>query len=391
MKNYTYSFNLLYLAVIILWPIIQYSYFEGIDGAGRVGWLMMLFAVVINGRFLFRTPGALIIWSIWIVYNIINSLILGFKHESTPYSIWLPNVLVLPFITMLVAYRTFSQNYYKTLKFTLGYFSLYVILGLINMEVHSRSEFGIEVSRSANELGNAFVNSSIILLTLAFFCFYEKIINKVWLLGIITIEVTAILLSGSRKGLISVFFILFLSFIGNIGKKHYISYIFVAIVAYGILQFVLANSVAGARIEEGYINSNYSDNFFLSFMGDRGWMYYYGWEIFLKHPLFGIGLYNFYWINPLNLPLPIHSEYMVQLCECGVFGTLIYLLFISGIVKRAIHLLRDSRYKRFGFILFATIVGILFLNLFTWTYANRWLFFFYGFLCAYYNRCQINK
>ena len=391
-NNYTsssYRFNIFYLFFVVLWPLIRGSFFSGFDAAERIGWIMMAGAVFFNWSHLFRVPKVMLVWGVWIFYNIIITQFKGYQME-TPYIIWVLNVLIKPFVTLLVTYYAFRQNGDKTLKYLFYCWLVFVVLGMVTMEESTKDVLGEEVARQSNVLGNSYVNSSVFLLTFAFCAQYKKIIsNKIFLIAC-AIEVIAILLSGSRKGLSSVFIIFVISYIGrnpNMGMKQLFRVGVIAFAAYWVLQLIIQYSTAGYRFRAGMETSDYADNWFLQLMGDRGFMYYYGWELFLDNPLTGIGLTNFRWSNPIR-DLAMHSEYMVQLCECGIIGAYLFLSFYLGMTNRIKNLFSNIENKQVAFSLLATILGVLLMNFFAWSYSIVWFFVFFGFIFAYYDNAK---
>lgn len=76
-------------------------------------------------------------------------------------------------------------------------------------------------------------------------------------------------------------------------------------------------------------------------LGDRGFYYVVGWENFLEHPLFGIGLGNFPSYNKYIYPL--HSEYMIHLCEGGIVGFILYSFFLFFFSKGVVNAFREDK------------------------------------------------
>jgi O-antigen ligase len=120
-------------------------------------------------------------------------------------------------------------------------------------------------------------------------------------------------------------------------------------------------------------------------MGDRAFMYDCGWDLFLEHPLTGIGLLNFRLQNALGIDLVLHSEYMVQICECGIIGSILFLIFYYGMAKRIIQLLISGENRQDTLVLLATFVGFLMMSFFAWTYTSIYYFVFFGFIYAVYD------
>ena len=101
-------------------------------------------------------------------------------------------------------------------------------------------------------------------------------------------------------------------------------------------------------------------------------------EMFLQNPWTGIGINNFCWQNNYHEGLPFHTEYMVQLAECGIIGTLIFIVFYYGMLKRLLICYRKKLARKEVIILMATFFAFVVINLVAWTYTNANYFMMYG-------------
>ena len=383
-----FRFNIFYLCFMVLWPLLQGNFLNGFDGAGRIGWFMMIMAVFANGKSLYMVPKIMLIWGVWILYNIVLSRIKGFDMGSISFPIWAINCLIKPFITMLVAYNTFRMDSDKTIKSSFYCWFVFVAIGIVTMQGHTRDVMGEDVTRQSNEMGNTFINASIFLLMFAFYALNKGLIKINIFIVACLIEILAIVLSGSRKGMLSIFIIFFMSYVGkktDMSMKQFVRISFIAMIAYLRVQIIMTYTVAGLRIQAGLEEEEYADNWFLSKMGDRAFMYDYGWELFLENPLTGIGLQNFRWQNALGIELALHTEYMVQICECGIIGSVLFLIFYYGMAKRIVLLLISGANKQDTFVLLATFIGFLMMSFFAWTYTGIYYFIFFGFIYAVYD------
>ena len=341
---------------MVLWPMFQGNFLNGVDGAGRIGWFMMIMSIFVN---------------------------------DLPFPIWVMNSLIKPFITMLVAYNAFRMGSDKTIKSLFYCWLVFVAIGIVTMQGHTRDVMGEDVTRQSNEMGNTFINASIFLLMFAFYALNKGLIKINIFIVACLIEILAIVLSGSRKGMLSIFIIFFMSYVGkktDMSMKQFVRISFIAMIAYLVVQIIMTYTVAGLRVQEGLDENEYEDNWFLSKMGDRAFMYDCGWELFLEHPMTGIGLLNFRWQNALGIDLVIHSEYMVQICECGIIGSVLFLIFYYGMAKRIIQMLIRGENKQDTFVLLATFIGFLMMSFFTWTYTGIYYFLFFGFIYAVYDK-----
>ena len=108
---------------------------------------------------------------------------------------------------------------------------------------------------------------------------------------------------------------------------------FSIIIALGMVFYFLQDSGLASRFAKGeeYVESHFyrhnaTGTFFDVIVGDRLPYYINGWEFFLKSPVTGIGMWNYKYLTGGIYPL--HSEYMVHLCEGGVIGASLWLSFI---------------------------------------------------------------
>ena len=387
-KRNLYLFNIFYLVVAILWPLVKSLYLGGIDGAGRVEMLLMAIALIANFKGFVKSPRQMFLWGIWIIYVVICSHYKGFLNEYQTFGNWVLTSLVFPFITMLVAYQAIMYDYKRSIKILFWAYLFYVFLGSLSMGSLESYDGGY---RMANVMGNTFFNTSILFASFVGLFYSQGNLKKVfyWLLLLLVFYV--IYRSGERKGLICVFIIIIGSFYAANSGKGAISIIYMAfllLVGMISVDLILTHSTAGQRMATSLAESQFQDNLFLRMMGDRGIMYYLGWDMFLQNPLTGIGITNFCWENGYMHGLPFHTEYMVQLAECGIIGTLFFIILYFGMIKKLVSCYRHKIALNETIILISTLASILVINLVSWTYDNPNYFMMYGII---YGFCQLKS
>lgn len=122
------------------------------------------------------------------------------------------------------------------------------------------------------------------------------------------------------------------------------------------------------RLEESYAFKTYATGtFFDTIVGDRLVYYVLGFEFFKSSPITGIGVWNYRFLTGGTYPL--HSEYMVHLCEGGIIAAALWLLFHFSMI-------RTIRRIKFNKTLKWIAAGSLFILLFCGIYARE---FFYEF------------
>ena len=109
-----------------------------------------------------------------------------------------------------------------------------------------------------------------------------------------------------------------------------------AVAFYFVNNYIMENSSIGERfryrateLEILQIGDSMIDKIF----GERAVYYRDGWDIFRNNPIAGVGMGN-YITNSLSQTHRCHVEYMVQLSEAGLIGTLLFFCFYYLLGKR---------------------------------------------------------
>jgi O-antigen ligase len=160
--------------------------------------------------------------------------------------------------------------------------------------------------------------------------------------------------------------------------------LFFALLYWG-LSYMMDNTMIGERFAETaeqsnaeFTESESTNDVLNTLLGDRAIQYEMGFGLFLIHPLTGIGISNFMPVT--GFPYRLHTEYMVQLCENGIIGFSLLMLFYYFLIKKLLERRRmgeDITLVMFG------IYAILFLNITTWTYCQNFGLIYYGIIIAY--------
>lgn len=378
-----YLFNIVYLAIAVLWPLVKSLYMGGIDGAGRIEIMLMAIAMIINFNQILKSPKQMLVWIFWIVYIAICSNYKGFQNEYQSFGNWVLTNLLFPYVTMLVAYQAIVFDYKKTINILFKCYLLYVILGALSMNSIESYDSSLRMS---NVMGNTFFNTSILFVTFTSFLNFQGKLKKIVYCFLLLLVFYIIYRSGERKGLICVFIIIFGSlYAANSGKgvKSLMYMGFLLLLAWGGLSVIMEYSTAGQRFINSMTESQFQDIWFLKLMGDRGIMYYLGWEMFLQEPWTGIGITNFCWHNGYMDGLPFHTEYMVQLAECGIIGTLFFVILYYGMLKRLLMSYKKRLARKETIILMSTLAAIIIINFVAWTYDNPNYFMMYGIIYGF--------
>lgn len=382
------TFNYIYIYWALLSMPINIAFIQ-FDGKGRILFVLtflLFFANLFDRSFrkvAFEKPA--IFWLIWCIYTVINSLVKGYHSEGLPHSFFLILYIVLPYVLMCIAAKEYTSNKIVFLTNMLVLFSIYALIGSIFIPigyVQAQSGNGFE-----GTLGNSLGLTSLFIILFASLLYSNNKLKKGWLYLFVIATLVLLVIAATRKalgaGLILVVFLIIAYFKNNL--KSFVSLIAIVILFWGAAIYVKNNTYIGQRFATaGEISEKYNPNhnFFLSFVGDRVIFYINGWKLFKEHPVTGIGINNYKSVTGSSLP--IHSEYVVQLAECGLLGFTLFLLFYISLLRKIINKLKVcDEAKKEGIILLGAFSAIVFLDLTTWTYSLRWCFIAFGTIIGY--------
>lgn len=163
------------------------------------------------------------------------------------------------------------------------------------------------------------------------------------------------------------------------------------------VRIALDNSRVGERLVEGLdeetalawseydiqlVNNQAANDLLIQLLDDRAIQYALGLDLFRIHPWTGIGLTNF--IEESGYPYRLHTEYMVHLCENGIVGFSLLILFYIITIKSLWKRKGEERPRVVGMALFG-LIAILFLNITAWTYNADFAMITYAIIFAYAN------
>lgn len=379
--------NYLFLAYVLVWPVLNKTIIP-IDGAGRIGQLLFLISLLFNVlerdflETMNRKPISL--WFIWVIYVTIVWFWFGHNvtevFESRPVSdvTFVFTRFVTPFYAMLLIAREIRLNEIPLLKWILACYLIFIMLATF-CGTSNITDDGRVMSSMGNELPLG-------AMSMFFWAAYMNLRHKLktrYVAILFIVAFICILLAATRKAFIGLLIIsLFWLIARNKMYKPQKLFILIGVLAllYLGVQYVMDNTALGERFagtDDAAEIYNTSDIPILNFLGDRAIFYIMGWEIFLEHPWFGIGLSNFQ--IETGYPLPIHSEYIVQLCEGGIVGSIIFILFYLNMLTCVVWV-RKSNKDNFGiYLLFLSLfLTVLFINLTAWTYQFPHYFICFG-------------
>lgn len=379
--KHRHIFNQLFLFFTILWPIVQNIVLHGIDGAGRLTVIMFFLTIIVNNKYLLQVPRSFLITVVWAFYAALNTYFSGHKGIEVFYPIWAIKNLFLPVLVMYVTYLEFKKNWGKSIKLMFICLLIFFLVGALNLRPTLQDDLSIRIM---NALGNDYFNTLFMLICIVFILMAGKRLGFLPSIIIILLAFSIVIFGAERKafgaliistgfGIASMtvrskhkFFILFLTVILCVLTTYFISYYTYIGERFSLLE------------EEEFVQNN----LFLQLMGDRGIQYIQSWDMFISHPINGIGLFGYSVHNTHFIGLPLHSEYMVQLAECGMIGALLKLVALICLFKQFFHF-RKFNSSPCNIILLGGIFAILFIGFTAWTYDMNIKYILFAMVYAY--------
>ena len=389
-----YKFNLFYIAFCIVWTPLQLFYLK-IDSYGRLQMLFSIIAIIVNFSTLFKRKGSLRsrafgCWLLLVLYTFVNSMIKGFTAESGTL-LFIRSEFIDPLFFLMIIIISLNHDRIKSLKTIFIAECSYLMFGGLNISM-------MDDGRAlAMGLGNMLPLMSISTLFVAGILLREKQLWWGWRLYLVVfiLALYIIILSGTRKALGAMVLMFVGTVVSSSGKKTVQMWIVLTIsviIGWFGLKWMMSNTFMGSRLTEIGEQFDYTfssnpviNSLILDFLGDRSYFYFFGLQIFHQYPLTGIGIRNFATVNMSKLRL--HTEYITQLCENGIIGFSLLLIFYYLIFKG----LRKRKNKGPGNVLYMFGLGaVLFINFTAWTYNMLYIMIIYGILIAKIHPVQSN-
>lgn len=387
------ALNYFFLAYILIKPGFSFLIY-GFDGAGRISIALSLIVLITHiNNYEFRKvlfSSSSVIWWFWGIYTSINWFFKRIDPEQTAW-IFLGNQIYLVWIALVVTIYEARKDGQSVFKWILGSFVIYVVIGLL---FQSNSQYE-DSNRQGAILGNTLPLNSLCMFAVACFMYVKQWLTTKRLIAVLLLCLAAILLVATRKALGGVFILLFFLLITKypLHKAKNVFYIGLGfLLLYAGFSVIMDHTVLGERmqnIDEAGENFNTSGIPLLNLLGDRAYFYIRGWELFLEHPLTGIGIGNFVYID--DLELPFHTEYMVQLAENGIVGTILYLSFYISLFKQIFRAKRKHIIGSEYLICAGWMYTILFISLTAWVYSFIHYYIVIGLVIGYIQKMYLEN
>lgn len=387
MKQLFKAYNLFYIFLAIIWHPFR-SYILKADGAGRTIMIMSILVILVNLLELWKQKKVYISWAFfcWVVllcYSMANAFSKGFYAEFGTLQ-FLRKHFFDSFVLLIIMMLELKRNKQSCLKVIWVALGVYILICLPYFRLGDEGRFGTE------HIGNLLPLHSVCFLFVTSVLFLEDKLKKMYFWIIVVGISGLILLSGTRKAF-GAEVILLLGVILNNGKKRdFWSWVRIgllgAVLVVGVI-YVMNNTLVGERITDvddyfyvQLVKNDKVNDLLMTLLGDRAVQYEMALELFYENYWTGIGLSNF--MDKSGGELVLHSEYMVQLCENGIIGffllILFYVLLIVSVKRNEKHHKRNSRMAMFG------LIAVLFINFTSWTYCMKYIMVIYAilFMCA---------
>lgn len=364
--------NKFFIGYTIIQPTLFGLGFLKFDGAGHIYMLMTAIILLLNysnWNFwnLFRIP-AVKLWTVWCLYVAIAWILMDSNGRGTELQphVFLFNYVFKPLVALILCVYEGRRNTRSFVRFLFICFTISIIFGLLfQRDASPAGERGGEL------LGNNLPLEAVCYLAIASFGYINGWLKGKYYVVVILLVTASVLMVATRKAFMAELIILLFT-AGSKFKlnsaKNFLLLLSTLLIAYFACSYIIDNTVLGERmnsIEESGEKYNTSDIAFLNFLGDRAFFYIVGWGLFLKFPITGIGLFNFAKVTGTSFP--IHSEYIVQLCETGLIGFTLYVLYVLSLFK-SIRAIRKFDGKSNARLFYGWMAALLFISLTAWTY-----------------------
>ena len=374
--------NYLFIFLVINYSLLVNFVFH-IDKTGYGLIFLSVLVLVINAKD-FKTiqlSKPVVFWLIWCFFVVFNYAI--HDHSVNPMNVLgLFRRVFIPLITMTVVIKEYRHN-------DTGFLWLCAIAFLFYTAIGYYFDRGIlyRVEGDENVLGNTYAIT--VSLGLFFFVLLQKqgkLKMVIWI-ALAAVIMLVLAMSGTRKAFGVGIILLAFWALSMINRRKIGSW--VVVVAFFIVglygyNYLIENTFMGERLEmieeQGDIYLPPDAPKALTIFGDRAPHYYYGWQMFKKHPLLGVGLVQSR-VGQGRIFVYIHSEYMVQLTDNGIVGFMLFVLLYYWVGKKLLKKLK--KHASLSLCCIGGFVALLFMELTAWVWDFSPVFIVLGVLIAY--------
>lgn len=368
------------MCFFLIYPALQRLALN-FDGAGR----MFLFASIVSLPFIFMNIKELLkdplydLLFILTVYMIVNG---SLKGTSKNFWEWL--YVIYPVILLTLSYCNAVIDFQKTVLYvaialTAGVFMM-VTLDSASMDVGLDGRLGNVFNANDIGLDASYALGSLLMIR------KKDTWVKVFISIAVLICVVAVFKSACRTAVAAMLLflvaILLRSSWKTPGKRLLYVIVFTFFLAAGLSLMKMTS--LGQRVFSTTTQSdeaNVTTGTAWDILGDRGMQYVEAGPVIAANPLTGIGLANWLKFSPRHMVF--HSEFLVQLCENGLIGFIMYLSFLIALIVRIVRSRRWTlKWNVLFFDMLAIMISIIFTDFFFWTYDRLCIYCMFGILMA---------
>lgn len=308
---------------------------------------------------------------LWLLYVVIMSAFLGMAPGLLPY-FYLSQLFSI-IVASVIAYKEFMRDSRTLLRVLTWIMIIYVAIGWGTREVN-------DSGRMHYEGGNGFPNKMVPFAFIVLLRWARKEINVPIAIFLLAVMIYVAVSCATRKAFtgISLIFVAFIVSYLDFRSARSLWVIVALVMAFFGVRYLMGNTLLGERFErESYTGKSLvkQETIFSDMLGDRTDQYIMGWWEFQKRPLLGMGLTNFR--RETGYHAVLHTEYIVQLTECGLVGFMLFMAYFFNLLKRSLNVVR--RYDRHvGFVLGGYVGAILFMCFTAWIYNSDMMFVCFG-------------
>ncbi len=336
-----------------------------------MGYGLLLLSVIvilfnIKGIIRMSNHGVYKLWGIWTCIAFMNYYFQAMHVEELHFSFLCRDVFV-PYICLLVIALELRYNAKRILHVCLIIFLCYSFIApIFDPFVFMKGE-GVE-----SYLGNTYAIVSSITIFLLLLLKEKKFIYKYVFILFLILVLVLIAMTGTRKAFFASLIMVFASIISHLNFKKLSSVFIVIILLVGFVEgykTIMSHTIMGERMD--YLEEQREEHLppeaprILKVFGDRSPHYYYGWYQFIKKPILGYGVKQSRVLSGPDQAY-IHSEYVAQMCDNGIIGFVIFMLFYINIFREIKNSYRNDR--QYGFVLLGCFIALCFMNLTTWSW-----------------------
>ncbi|MFI4912716.1 MAG: O-antigen ligase family protein [Sedimentisphaeraceae bacterium JB056] len=371
---------------IYVFTAVSISYMEGYNYLSKyIGYtatVLALIKIILRGVTVSRE---ILFYGSWLIWSCTGVFV-----YISPVVFWTRFFTVMQLFILFLLVIRISDNYKNLLGLSVFYF-LGVLLVVLLTFITGDFNYGIETGeRITGTAGNANSLSVIIhhmlFIQFAYFELSKKKWIKVSMLALLPFQAKVIVATGSKKGLIFFLFVILVWFLffhmRDVYKK---PHIFLILMTLGTLFMVwFFNNIIGTTLYnrllglQATLEGGGGDDYARITLAKKGI------QVFIEHPIFGVGLDNFRFYSGIGVYA--HNTYIELLTNGGLIG---FLLMFSVLLSLFLRGCKGMKSSITNVSVISKIVVVYFLYVFLISmvsplYYDKFHWIMLGFITAFY-------